>query len=236
MNKVVASADEAVRDIPDGAVLMSGGFGLCGNPENLITALHQKGVKELTIISNNCGTTDLGLGRPARRPSRSRRWSSQLRGREQGLRAAVPLGRARGRAQPAGHPGRADPRRRLRASAASTPAPAWARRSPRARRRRSSTATSTCSRSRSRPTSPSSAPGRATPGATSSSARPPGTSRPLMCMAAKVTIAEVEHLVPVGELDPDQIHVPSIFVKRIVQGGELPEVDREAHRPQASPG
>src|SRR6478752_5444281 len=62
MNKVVASADEAVRDIGDGATIMSGGFGLCGNPENLITALHRKGTKNLTIISNNCGTTDLGLG------------------------------------------------------------------------------------------------------------------------------------------------------------------------------
>src|SRR5437868_7947968 len=62
MNKVVASAEEAVRDIQDGAVIMSGGFGLCGNPENLIAALHAKGVKGITIISNNCGTTDLGLG------------------------------------------------------------------------------------------------------------------------------------------------------------------------------
>ena len=62
MNKMFASADEAVKDISDGATLMSGGFGLCGNPENLITALHKKGVKNLTIISNNCGTTDEGLG------------------------------------------------------------------------------------------------------------------------------------------------------------------------------
>ncbi|HEY8208893.1 MAG TPA: CoA-transferase, partial [Myxococcaceae bacterium] len=62
MNKVVGSADEAIRDIQDGAVIMSGGFGLCGNPENLIAALHKKGTKNLTIISNNCGTTELGLG------------------------------------------------------------------------------------------------------------------------------------------------------------------------------
>ena len=62
MNKVVASADEAVRDVQDGATIMVSGFGLCGNPENLIAALHRKGVKDLTLISNNCGTTDLGLG------------------------------------------------------------------------------------------------------------------------------------------------------------------------------
>ena len=62
MNKLVASAAEALQDIADGAVIMSGGFGLCGNPENLITALHDQGTKGLTIISNNCGTTELGLG------------------------------------------------------------------------------------------------------------------------------------------------------------------------------
>src|SRR5690606_11184872 len=62
MNKVYPSAKEALADIPDGAVLMSGGFGLCGNPENCIRELHRRGVKNLTIISNNCGTTEKGLG------------------------------------------------------------------------------------------------------------------------------------------------------------------------------
>jgi 3-oxoacid CoA-transferase subunit A len=62
MNKVVASADAAVAGIPDGATVMSGGFGLCGNPENLIAALAKRGVKNLTLISNNCGTNDYGLG------------------------------------------------------------------------------------------------------------------------------------------------------------------------------
>jgi 3-oxoacid CoA-transferase subunit A len=62
VNKVVASADEAVQDVQDGATIMVSGFGLCGNPENLIAALHRKGVKDLTLVSNNCGTTDLGLG------------------------------------------------------------------------------------------------------------------------------------------------------------------------------
>ncbi len=62
MDKLVASADAAVADIPDGATVMVSGFGLCGNPENLIAALHRRGVKDLTLVSNNCGTTDLGLG------------------------------------------------------------------------------------------------------------------------------------------------------------------------------
>ena len=62
MNKVVANADEAIRDIPDNAVVMLGGFGLCGIPENSINALVKKGVKNLTCISNNAGVDDFGLG------------------------------------------------------------------------------------------------------------------------------------------------------------------------------
>src|SRR5712692_2126533 len=62
MNKVLASADEAVRDIPDGATIMIGGFGLCGIPENLIRALVRKGTKNLTTISNNVGVDGYGMG------------------------------------------------------------------------------------------------------------------------------------------------------------------------------
>jgi 3-oxoacid CoA-transferase subunit A len=62
IDKVVASADEAVRDIPDGATLVVGGFGLCGIPENLIAALVRRGVRDLTAVSNNCGVDDWGLG------------------------------------------------------------------------------------------------------------------------------------------------------------------------------
>ncbi len=62
IDKVVASADDAVRDVPDGATLVVGGFGLCGIPENLIAALVRRGVKNLTVVSNNCGVDDWGLG------------------------------------------------------------------------------------------------------------------------------------------------------------------------------
>jgi 3-oxoacid CoA-transferase subunit A len=62
IDKVVASADEAVRDIRDGATLVVGGFGLCGIPENLIAALVRRGVRDLTVVSNNCGVDDWGLG------------------------------------------------------------------------------------------------------------------------------------------------------------------------------
>jgi len=62
MNKVVPSAEEAVALVPDGATIMMGGFGLCGIPENLITALHRRGSKDLTVISNNAGVDDFGIG------------------------------------------------------------------------------------------------------------------------------------------------------------------------------
>src|SRR5919205_1685860 len=62
MNKVLPSAEEAVALIPDGATVMCGGFGLCGIPENLIQALHARGTKNLTVISNNPGVDDFGIG------------------------------------------------------------------------------------------------------------------------------------------------------------------------------
>ena len=62
INKVVKNADEAVKDIPDNATIMMGGFGLCGIPENCIQALLHKGVKGLTFISNNAGVDDFGIG------------------------------------------------------------------------------------------------------------------------------------------------------------------------------
>ena len=62
MQKVVGGADEAVADVADGATIVVGGFGLCGIPENLIGALVRRGVKDLTIVSNNCGVDDWGLG------------------------------------------------------------------------------------------------------------------------------------------------------------------------------
>ncbi|MGA3327724.1 MAG: CoA transferase subunit A, partial [Terriglobia bacterium] len=62
MNKVYPNADAAIADLPDGATIMAGGFGLCGIPENLIAAVHRKGIRNLTVISNNAGVDDFGVG------------------------------------------------------------------------------------------------------------------------------------------------------------------------------
>ena len=113
MNKVLASAAEAVERIPDGATIMMGGFGLCGIPETLIAALHARGTKGLTVISNNAGVDDFGIG-VLLRARQVRKMIATYVGREQGVRAAVPERRARGRARAAGDVRRADPRRRRR--------------------------------------------------------------------------------------------------------------------------
>ena len=113
LNKIVASPAEAVADIPDGASLAVGGFGLAGIPWFLIDALLEQGAGDLTIVSNNCGVDGGGLGllleahadHPGHRV---------LRRREQGIRAPVPGRRVDGRADPAGHARRTAARRRKR--------------------------------------------------------------------------------------------------------------------------
>ncbi len=217
MNKVVASADAAVADIPDGAVVMSGGFGLCGNPENLIAALAPEGREE-----PHAHLEQLRHQRPrTRRPPQGAPGPEDgrlLRRREQGVRAAAPRRRDRGRAQPAGHAGRADPRRRLRD-----------RRLLHAHRRRNPDrrgqgdpdhrrARSTCSRSRSGPTSPSSGPGRPTAGGTASSGRPPGTSPRSWPWRRRPPSSSASTWWRWARSTPTRSTRPSIFVHRVLKG------------------
>ena len=139
INKVVASADEAIRDIPDGMTLVVGGFGLCGIPENLIAALVRKGVKDLTCVSNNAGVDDWGLG-TAPADAADPQDGLVVRRRERGVRAAVPRRASsrsssfrRARSPSACAPAAPESRR-------SSPPPDTARSSPKGRRRASSTA------------------------------------------------------------------------------------------------
>ena len=215
MNKVIGSAAEAVKDIADGAVVMSGGFGLCGNPENLITALHQKGVKGLTIISNNCGTTELGLGVLLKAKQVKKMVSSYV-GENKEFERQYLSGELEVELTPQGTLAE-----RIRAGGSGiggfyTPTGVG-------------TVIAEGKETKvidgreyvlEKPLKADFAIVRAWKGDTYGNLIFRKTARnfsPLMCMAAKVTIAEVEHLVPAGELDGDQIHVPSIFVKRIVK-------------------
>ncbi len=215
MNKVLSSAADAIKDVTDGAVIMSGGFGLCGNPENLITALHQKGVKGLTIISNNCGTTELGLGVLLKAKQVKKMISSYV-GENKEFERQYLSGELEVELNPQGTLAE-----RIRAGGCGiggfyTP---------------TGVGTVIADGKETKtidgreyvlelPLKADFAIVRAWKGDTYGNLIFRKTARnfsPLMCMAAKVTIAEVEHLVPAGELDGDQIHVPSIYVKRVVK-------------------
>lgn len=217
MNKVVRNADEAVSDIHDGAVVMSGGFGLCGNPESLIAALHRKGTKHLTLISNNCGTTDLGLG-VLLKAKQVRKMVASYVGENKEFERQFLSGELEVELNPQGTLAE-----RIRAGGAGlgafyTPTGVG-------------TLVAEGKEIRviegreyvlEKPLKADFALVRAWKGDRWGNLIFRETARnfsPLMCTAARVTLAEVEHLVDVGELEPDQIHVPSIYVQRVIQGG-----------------
>ncbi|GAC1346315.1 MAG: succinyl-CoA--3-ketoacid CoA transferase subunit A [Myxococcales bacterium] len=230
MNKIVANADEAVRDIQDGAVIMSGGFGLCGNPENLIAAIHRKGVKDLTIIANNCGTTDKGLGILLQSKQVKKMIGSYV-GENKELEKQYLSGALQLELNPQGTLAE-----RIRAAGAGlggffTPTGAG-------------TQIAEGKESRiidgreyifEKPLRADFAIIRAWKGDTWGNLVFRKTARnfsPVMATAARVTIAEVEHLVPLGELDPDQIHLPSVYVKRIFQGANYQKwIEKRTVRP-----
>src|ERR1700716_1827744 len=216
MKKIVGSADEAVQDIKDGAVIMSGGFGLCGNPENLISAIHRKGVKNLTIISNNCGTTDKGLGVLLQSRQVKKMIGSYV-GENKELEKQYLDGSLEMELSPQGTLAE-----RIRAGGAGlggffTPTGAGTK----IAEGKESRVIDGREMIFEKPLKADYAIVRAWKGDKWGNLVFRKTARnfsPMMATAARITIAEVEHLVEVGELEPDQIHVPSIFVKRIFQG------------------
>ncbi len=232
MNKVYASADEAVADIPDGITLMSGGFGLCGNPENLIEALHRKKVKNLTIISNNCGTTELGLGILLKAQQVKKMVASYV-GENKEFERQFLSGELEVELNPQGTLAE-----RIRAGGSGiggffTPTGAGTQVSEGKETRMIDGRLHVLET----PLKADFAIVRAWKADTWGNLVFNKTARnfsPLMCMAAKVTIVEAEHIVQPGELDPDQIHVPSVFVKRIIQSKNLQKwIERRTVRKQA---
>src|SRR5436853_2922040 len=216
MNKVVANADEAIRDLQDGAVIMSGGFGLCGNPENLINAIHRKGVKNLTIISNNCGTTDRGLG-ILLQTRQVRKMVSSYVGENKEFERQFLAGELEVELNPQGTLAE-----RIRAGGAGlggfyTPTGAGTQ----IAQGKESRVIDGKEMILEKPLKADYAIVRAWKGDKWGNLVFRKTARnfsPMMATAARITIAEVEHLVPVGQLEPDQIHVPSVYVTRRFQG------------------
>lgn len=216
MKKVLNNADEAVSDIMDGAILMLGGFGLCGIPENCISALVKKGSKHLTCISNNAGVDDFGIGLMLQQKQVKKMISSYVGENAEFERQLlsgelevelIPQGTLATRCMAAGYG----------MPAIFTPA---------------GVGTEVAEGKESRIFNDKEylleyafdadfALVKAWKGDVDGNLIFKDTARnfnPLMAMAGKITIAEVEELVPAGELDPNQVHTPGIYVHRIFQG------------------
>lgn len=216
MNKVVASAEEAIRDVFEGATIMVGGFGLCGMPENLIRALARKGIKNLTTISNNAGVDGLGMGLLLAN-GQIRRHIGTYVGENKLLEDMVLKGTLQLDLVPQGTFSE-----RIRAAGAGIPAFFTP----------TGVGTVVAQGKETREfdgrlyvmelaLKADFALVKAWKGDSWGNLVYRKTARnfnPMMATAAKVTIAEVEHLVEVGELDPDTVHTPSVFVNRIFQG------------------
>src|ERR1700684_4172110 len=216
MHKVVASAEEAIEDVFDGAIIMVGGFGLCGIPENLLRALVRKGVKNLTTISNNAGVDGFGLGLLLAN-GQLRRHIGTYVGENKLLEKMVLNGTVELDLVPQGTFAE-----RIRAGGAGIPAfftPTGV-----------GTVVAEGKEARDfdgrpylmeRALHADFAFVKAWKGDKWGNLVYRKTARnfnPMMATAAKVTIAEVEHLVEPGELDPDLVHTPSVYVQRIFQG------------------
>lgn len=216
MNKVVASADEAIADIDDGATIMVGGFGLCGIPENLIRALVKKGTTNLNTISNNVGVDEFGLGLML--------YAGQIRshkgsyvGENRLLEEMVLTGRIELELIPQGTLSE-----RIRAGGAGIPAfftPAgYGTVVAEGKETREFDGRSYVME---HALKADFALIKAWKGDRWGNLVYRKTARnfnPMMATAAKITIAEVEHLVEPGEIDPDLVHTPGVYVKRIIQG------------------
>jgi 3-oxoacid CoA-transferase len=216
MNKVVKDAAEAVRDIPDGATVMMSGFGLCGIPENLIQALKAQGAKGLTVVSNNAGVNDFGITFLLQ-TGQVRKMISTYVGENKVFERMFLGGQLEVELNPQGTFAE-----RIRAGGAGIPAfftptghgtviaegkdvrwfegrpyvmESWLRADYAfVKAWRGDTAGNLVFRRTTR------------------------NFAPMMAMAAKCTIAEVEELVPAGTLDPDLVHTPGIYVQRVFQG------------------
>ncbi len=216
MNKVVASAAEAVAAIPDGATILMGGFGLCGIPENLIKALHARGTKGLTVVSNNAGVDECGAGMLLKAHQIKKMIATYV-GENREFERQFLSGEIEVELVPQGTLSE-----RIRAAGAGiggffTPAG-------------DGTLVAEGKESRTidgkayvleKPLHADFAFVKAWKGDRTGNLVYRRTARnfnPMMATAARVTIAEVEHLVEPGEIDPDHVVTPGIFVKYILQG------------------
>ena len=231
MNKVYPSAREALADVTDGAVIMSGGFGLCGNPENAIQELARLGVKRLSIISNNCGTTDKGLGVLLAAGQVAKMTSSYV-GENKVFEKLFLSGELEVELNPQGTLAE-----RIRAGGAGIEAfytpTGYGTKVAEGKETREIGGRHCVLEHALRADF---AFVKAWKGDRWGNLIYRKTSRnfnSMMAAAGRITVAEVEEVVEVGELEPDQIHTPSIYVKRIFQGqGYEKPIEQRTVRPR----
>ena len=232
MNKVYNDAASAIADIKDGDTLMSGGFGLCGNPENLIQALHDKGSQDLTVISNNCGIDDKGLG-ILLQARQIRKMISSYVGENKNFEQQFLSGDLEVELVPQGTLAE-----RIRAGGAGIPAfftpTAVGTVVSEGKEVRDFDGVKAVMETALKSDFSFV---KAWKGDTHGNLIYRATARnfnPMMAMAGKITIAEVEELVPAGELDPDQIHTSGIFVQRIILGKDYEKpIEQRTTRPRS---
>lgn len=220
MNKTVKNADEAINDIKDNMTLMLGGFGLCGIPENCISAIVKKGVKGLTCISNNAGVDDFGIGLMLKTRQVKKMISSYVGENAEFERQLlsgelevelIPQGTLATRCLAAGYG----------MPAIFTPAGVGTEVAIGKETRTFKVDGAEKEFLMEMAFDADFAIVKAWKGDTHGNLIFRETARnfnPMMAMAGKITIAEVEELVPAGELNPDHIHTPGIYVHRIFQG------------------
>jgi 3-oxoacid CoA-transferase subunit A len=231
MNKVVTSADEAVRDIQDGASLMVGGFGLCGIPEDLILALHRKGVKHLTTISNNAGVDDFGLGMLLKSRQIKKHIGSYV-GENKLFEQLVLSGELDLELNPQGTLAE-----RIRAGGAGiagffTPTGYGTLVAEKKETREFDGRHYVFERG----LRADFALIKAWKGDRWGNLIYRKTARnfnPIMATAGRVTIAEVEELVEVGQLEPDHVHTPGIFVRRVIVSKAEKRIEKRTVRKRA---
>jgi len=216
MNKVVASALHAVADIPDGAVIMAGGFGLCGIPENLIAAIAERGVRDLTFISNNAGVDDFGLGILLRR-RQVRKMISSYVGENKEFERQYLSGELEVELVPQGTLAE-----RIRAAGAGIPAfftpTGYGTLVAQGKETREFDGRMYVLERALHADFAIVKAWRADTHGNLVYRRTARNFNPMMATGARITIAEVEEVVPAGTLDPDSVHTPGIFVQRVVLG------------------
>lgn len=216
MDKTHASAEAAIHDIADGITLLVGGFGLSGNPENLISALHARETQGITLVSNNAGTDNCGLGILLQARQVKTMVGSYV-GENKEFERQFLSGELEVELCPQGTLAE-----RMRAAGAGipaffTPTGVGTKRAEGRETREFDGRTYLMEHA----LHGDFAFVKAWKGDTHGNLVFRKTARnfnPLVAKAAKVTIAEVEELVPAGQLDPDEIHLPGIYVQRIIQG------------------